>query len=115
MNVSDEERVYELHAGMCSILANPKRLKILNTLRDEEMSAGELGAKLGISKSNLSQHLALLREKQIVLTRRDGVSIYYRISNPKILKAFDIMRRILFEQIRKNEQLVKNYTEGEKR
>lgn len=105
----DEKKVYELHASVCQILANPKRLQILNTLRDKEVPAGELGSNLDISKSNLSQHLALLREKGIVDTRRDGVSIYYRISNPKILKAFDIMRQILFEQIIESERLVKSY------
>ena len=111
----DEKKVYELHASICQILANPKRLQILNTLRNKEMAAGELGSKLGISKSNLSQHLALLREKGIVATRRDGVTIFYRISNPKILKAFDIMRQILFEQIKESVRLVNVYAVGGKR
>ncbi|HJM83271.1 MAG TPA: metalloregulator ArsR/SmtB family transcription factor [Nitrospinota bacterium] len=105
----DEKKVYELHASICQILANPKRLQIINTLRDKELSAGDLGSRLNISKSNLSQHLALLRDRGIVTNRRDGVTIYYRISNPKILKAFDIMRQILFEQVRESERLVKKY------
>lgn len=112
---TDEKKVYELHAGICRILSNPKRLQILNTLRDKEMSAGELGSRLRISKSNLSQHLALFREKQIVATRRDGVTIYYRILNPKILKAFDIMRQILFEQIKESDRLMKSYAAGGKK
>lgn len=107
-----ERKVYELHASICQTLANPKRLQILDTLRDKEMSAGELGSELGIPKSNLSQHLSLLREKGIVATRRDGVSIFYRLSNPKVLEAFDIMRQILFEQIRESGRLVKNYVIG---
>ncbi len=105
----DEKKVYELHASICQILANPKRLQFINTLRDNELSAGDLGSRLNISKSNLSQHLALLRDRGIVTNRRDGVTIYYRISNPKILKAFDIMRQILFEQVRESERLVKKY------
>ena len=97
-----DERVYELHADICQILANPKRLKIINTLRDKELSVNELAKRVGVTKANLSQHLSILRQRRIVLTRREGVTIHYRIANPKVLKAFDIMRQVLFEQLAEN-------------
>ena len=105
-----DERVYELHADICQILANPKRLKIINTLRDKELSVNELAKRVGVTKANLSQHLSILRQRRIVLTRREGVTIHYRIANPKVLKAFDIMRQVLFEQLAENRKIYKVYT-----
>jgi len=52
-----------------------------------------------IRKANLSQHLAVMRAKRIVETRRDGLKIYYKIANPKVVKACDIMREVLMEQL----------------
>jgi ArsR family transcriptional regulator len=104
-----DDRVYQLHAGVCQILANPTRLKILNALRDQEVGVAELARRLGTSRPNLSQHLAILRQRGVVLTRREGVSVSYRLANPKILKAFDIMREVLFEQLLEGRQLVKQF------
>ena len=102
-----EKEIYELHASICQTLSNPKRLEILNTLREKEMPVKKLIEVTGLSKANLSQHLALLRQKKIVLARRDGVNIYYRISNPKVIKACDLMREVLYEQLSKDEKLIK--------
>jgi ArsR family transcriptional regulator len=102
-----DDRIYELHASVCQILANPTRLKILNALRDREMAVAELARRVGTSMPNLSQHLAILKARRVVLTRRQGVTIFYRIANPKILRAFDIMREVLFEQISEGRRLMK--------
>ncbi|OGC22217.1 transcriptional regulator [candidate division WOR-1 bacterium RIFOXYB2_FULL_42_35] len=100
------KQVYELHAEVCKVLANPKRIEIINTLRNMEMSVGELLAKLKIRKANLSQHLAVMRTKGIVKTRREGTSVYYRISNPKVIRACDIMREVLLEQLTESKKLI---------
>jgi len=102
-----EKETYELHAGICQTLSNPKRLEILNTLREKEMPVSKLKELTGLSKANLSQHLALLRQKKILIARRVGINIYYRISNPKVVKACDLMREVLYEQMTENEKLVK--------
>lgn len=104
-----EEQVYRLHAGVCQTLANPKRLKILNVLREKEMSAGELLDLLEVPKANLSQHMAILRQKGIVSARRQGNTVYYRLARPKILKAFDLMRELLFEVLEDQQRLLKEY------
>ena len=57
------ERIYELHADVCKIFSSPKRLEILNALKDKERSAGELIEKIGLSKANLSQHMSILKTK----------------------------------------------------
>ncbi len=94
-----DKKIYELHAEVCKTMSNPKRLEIINLLRDSEMSVDELTSRMKIRKANLSQHLALMRNKKIVLTRRDGLSVYYRIANPKVVQACDIMREVLLEQL----------------
>jgi ArsR family transcriptional regulator len=101
-----DDQVYALHASVCQTLANPTRLKILNALRDQEIPVTELARRTGTSMPNLSQHLAILRQRRVVLTRREGVTIYYRIANAKILQAFDIMRDVLFEQLSEGRRLV---------
>lgn len=100
-----DNQIYEAHASVCQILSNPTRLKILNMLRGREVAVAELARRLGTSKPNLSQHLAILRARRVVITRREGLTVYYRIANPKILKAFDIMREVLFEQLSEGRRL----------
>lgn len=84
---------YRQNAETYKILANPKRLEILNLLREQEMSVEELIQVLGISKANMSQHLALLRNARLVIVRRKGLNAYYNIADPRIVEAC----RILFE------------------
>ena len=110
-----DDRLYELHASICQILANPTRLKILNALRDRETAVAELARRVGTSMPNLSQHLAILKARRVVLTRREGVTIYYRIANPKILRAFDIMREVLFEQLFEGRRLMRAVAAGARR
>lgn len=92
------EKIYELHADLCKIFSNAKRLEIIDSLKDGEMSAGNLIEKIGLSKANLSQHMGVLRSKGVILTRRDGVNVYYRIANPKIIQACHLIREVLLEQ-----------------
>jgi len=101
-----DKRIYELHADVCKVLSNARRLEILDALRDNEMTVGELTEQVGALKANISQHLTVMRQKGILVTRRDGVNIYYRIANPKVIQAFDLMREVLFEQLQENERLM---------
>ena len=94
-----DRQLYELHAAICQTLANPKRLEIIDRLRDGEIPVSELAEAMGISQANLSQHLAVMRQKGIVTTRREGLSVYYRLSNPKIIRACDLMRQVLLEHL----------------
>lgn len=73
-------------AGLLRLLGNEKRLMVLCQLSDGEMSVGQLQGLVGLSQSALSQHLALLRDKGVVATRREGQTIFYRISDPAALR-----------------------------
>jgi ArsR family transcriptional regulator len=108
-----DDQIFELHADVCRTLSNPKRLKILNTLRGGEMPVGQILTKMGrIGKANLSQHLAVMRQKGVVATRREGNLIYYRISSSKIIQACDLMREVLFEQLAGKGALLLRYTKS---
>ncbi|OHA21831.1 MAG: hypothetical protein A2849_02780 [Candidatus Taylorbacteria bacterium RIFCSPHIGHO2_01_FULL_51_15] len=74
------------NARTYKLLANEKRLEILNNIKYEEKRVEELVKILGVSKANVSQHLALLRHAGIVETRREGLNIYYKIVDPDIIK-----------------------------
>ena len=100
-----EQKLYELHARMCRVFTSPKRLEILNLLKDKELSVGELANLAKIRQANLSQHLNILREKGIVKTKREGTTIYYSLANSKIIKAFDIIREMLLERLAQTEKL----------
>ncbi|MFQ5925392.1 MAG: ArsR/SmtB family transcription factor [Dehalococcoidia bacterium] len=105
-----EDQIYSYHAEMCKVFSHPKRLELINTLRDQEMSVGELGERLGLTPANLSQHLAMMRERRILVSRKEGNVVYYRIANPKLLQAFDMLRAILFEQITQDAALIEGKT-----
>ena len=104
-----ETRLFEMHAALCQTLANPVRLRILNALTDSEKSVNKLVELIGAPQANISQHLAVLRDRNVVAARRDGVSIYYSIANPKIIKACNLIREVLFEQMTATGQLAKKY------
>ncbi len=103
-----DKRLYALHADICSVFTSSKRLEILDLPRQGEMSVGEIAKRTDLPQSNLSQHLSMLREKGIVKTRREGVTIFYSIANMKIMAAFDIVTQVLCEKLGEAEQLAKD-------
>lgn len=92
-------QLQQLHARVCKAIADPKRLLIINELRDRELSVGDLCEALGVSQSNVSQHLAVLRERGIVSTRRAGTSVFYSLRSQKIVQAVDLLREFMAEDL----------------
>ena len=92
--------IYKIHAEMCKVFSNPTRLEILDLLRDKELSVTELIKKTKLSQANISQHLSIMKSKGIVTSDRKGKNIYYKLTNLKIIKAFDIIREVLSERLR---------------
>ena len=101
-----EDQLYSYHAEMCKVFSHPKRLELIDILRDKEMSVGELSERLGLVLGNLSQHLAMMRGRHILTSRKEGNVVYYRIANLRFLEAFNLLREILFEQIRRDAALI---------
>jgi ArsR family transcriptional regulator len=88
-----------MHSDLCKTLANDKRQMILAALRDGELSVSELAEATGIAQANLSQHLATMRAHGVVLTRRDGTKVFYRIANQKLIQAFDLITEVMRESM----------------
>ncbi|MFA5801054.1 MAG: metalloregulator ArsR/SmtB family transcription factor [Thermoleophilia bacterium] len=99
-------KLYEMHAEICKVLTNPKRIEILNLLRDGERSVGDLALLAELPQTSVSQHLSFLRQKGMVVSRRDGSSIYYTVANEKIFSAMDIMKELLLERLQADQELV---------
>lgn len=102
--------LHELHARVCKAIADPKRLLIINELRDCEMSVGDLCEALGITQSNASQHLAILRERGVVTTRRDGTTVFYALRGKKVLQAVDLLREFLAQDLADHGRLSQEMT-----
>ena len=98
--------IYVMHANICKVFSSPTRIMIMDELQKGERTVSQLEEAIEIRQATLSQHLSVLREKGIVMTRREGHSVHYRISNPKILEACRLMREVLLEQIEGNSRLL---------
>jgi len=97
--------LYALKAELCKTFADAKRLIIIDELRAGEMTVGDLARILELPQAVVSRNLAILRDKGVVQFRREGTSVYYSLSDPKIGEACEMVHEILMEQMEKNRQL----------
>jgi ArsR family transcriptional regulator len=100
MLTQQTEQIFEAHAELCRAIANPKRLMIIDLLSRSEMTVGGLARTIDASSSTVSQHLRLLRDREIVEVRRDGKEAYYRLANPDMVEACRIIRGFLLERMK---------------
>ena len=101
------QAVYEHHAEMCKVFSNATRLRILNALRETEMPVAAIAEKLGVAPGTVSPHLLMMKQRQVLLSRKAGNQVFYRLANPKMLQAFDLIREILYEQMARQGLLAK--------
>ncbi len=95
------DELYALHARFCQALGDPKRLLIISALREGELAVGQLARIVGAKQANVSQHLALMRHLGIVTTRRAENNVFYRLSDPRIVEAIDLLRAVQADQQRR--------------
>lgn len=105
MSIDNMSQLFKLQADICKTLADPNRLMLLHELLEGEMSVGNLVSRLGLPQSNVSRHLAILRERGIVTTRREKTTIYYRLADPKIAEACNLVREVLENRLALNQAL----------
>lgn len=96
------QELYRMQADIAKALAHPVRLRILDLIGDREVPYGVLLDDAGVSKANLSQHLAVLRRAGVVSVRRDGVYVHYRLRFPEIKGLCSAMRDILARHLDEN-------------
>ena len=92
-----DESFYEIKAKVISVLANPKRLQIIELLGKSERTVSELSADLAIAQATTSQHLAVMRKSGVVETRKEGNFVYYRLADQKIAEACAVMSRAILD------------------
>jgi ArsR family transcriptional regulator len=93
-------------ASVFQALGHPTRIAIIELLRDGELSAGTLQERLGIEQANVSQHLAILRNRQIVSNRKVGNQVLYSVRNPVLIEVLDIMRRYFHNNLKEAVQML---------
>lgn len=92
------KQVFKLHTDFLKSLAHPKRLEIIHLLRDQSLSVTDIQNMLDLPQANLSQHLQVLREHDVVKSHKKGKQIFYQITDPKIIIACDLLREVLVKQ-----------------
>lgn len=90
---------YQFHAEVCKSIVHPKRLEILDHLRDQERSVNELAQLMEVPAANVSQHLAILRNSGVVQKRVEGTTAYYSLIDQRVVEALDLMSRVMEEQL----------------
>jgi len=93
-------------ASVFQALAHPTRIAIVEILREGELSSGAMQAKLGVEQANLSQHLTILRSRQIVVNRKGGNQVFYSLANPVLGEVLDIMGRYCQTNLNKAIQMM---------
>ncbi|MFI5449973.1 MAG: ArsR/SmtB family transcription factor [Candidatus Bathyarchaeia archaeon] len=99
--------IYTLQADLCKALSHPTRLQILDLLSERERTVEELTKILGTGQSNLSQHLAALRQRRLVAARRQGVNVYYTLSTPKIAEACNLTKKLLLDLLERERRVAR--------
>jgi len=96
-------QIFDLHAELLKALAHPRRLEIIQLLRDQQLCVSDIYEMLDLPQANISQHLMVLRDVGVVKTKKEGKQVFYQLANTKILQANDIFREVLIDQHQGNE------------
>jgi ArsR family transcriptional regulator len=106
------EEITELHAGICSALADPRRILILYALNDKPINVSDIADALGISQPTASRHLNLLRERGLVTAKREGQSVVNTLADQRIIQALDLLREVLASNLQSQAVLAESVTES---
>jgi len=104
-----EERVLELKAEILKALAQPTRLKILELLRNGERCICEIVPAINGEQSNISRHISLMQKSNLVTTRKDGVKVMVKVSDPRVFEILDSIALLLKKQIIETGKLVQQF------
>ena len=110
-----EEQIVSMKSDFFKALAHPTRVRILERLakakNGEEVCVCELIEDLGVEQSNLSQHLSIMRKQQIITSTKVGLKVMYRIKYPELLTILEKVQKILAQQLREGEALMRHLAE----
>ena len=101
------QELRQFKADIFQALGHPTRIAIVEQLRKGETTAGRLIEQLGLEQANASQHLAVLRTKQIVASRKEGNQVFYSLRDPALIEVLDILRRYFQSQLSQTASMLK--------
>ena len=93
-------------ASIFQALSHPTRIAIVEILRNGELSAGAIQERLAVEQANLSQHLTILRNRQIVVNRKEGNQVFYSLRDPSLVQVLDLMKRYCQQHLSEAVQLL---------
>ena len=103
--------LFELQAELCQMMANPNRIAIVERLGGGDQGVGSIAEALGTSISAVSQHLRTMKDKGVVVNRKEGQTVYYHLKNPKLIEGCHIMREVLLEEMESRGRMARDYDE----
>ena len=101
------QELRQFKAEIFQALAHPTRIAIVEALRGAEKSAGQLIEQLGLEQANASQHLAVLRSKQVVVSRKEGNQVFYSLRDPVLIEVLDILKRYFYSHLSQTMSMLK--------
>jgi len=107
------QEIYLLHAQVCHALGDPIRLLIFYALRDQSYIVNDLAAELHLPQPTISRHLKILRERGLVIARREGPAVWYSLADERVIAALDLLRGVLHDRILAQAQLTQVVSWGD--
>ena len=104
-----EERLFQMKADFLKALAHPSRIRILEHMREQERCVCRFSEDLELEQSNVSQHLAILKKQELVVSRKEGMNVIYKINHPEVFAILDMINVILYAQVNSTMDLIKNF------
>ena len=100
------EEINLLHNNVCQAVNDPKRIQILYALSDHPLNVTALATLLDTPQPTISRHLSILRQRALVQTERDGATVVYKLTHPRLIEVLDLMRDILRESLERQSGLL---------
>jgi DNA-binding transcriptional ArsR family regulator len=108
MNFPPMEELELLHNNICKALGDPKRIQILYALNEQPLHVSALAEALDIPQPTVSRHLAILRQRSLVLTEREGTQVVYRLADHCIIEVLDKMRQVLRDALDRQSNMLES-------
>ena len=109
-----QDALRKFKAQIFQALAHPTRIAIVEALHDGELSAGALMEQLQVEQANLSQHLSVLRAKQVVVNRKVGNQVYYAVRDPVLVQVLDLLRQYFYAHLNETVAILGEMDDKEK-
>jgi DNA-binding transcriptional ArsR family regulator len=107
-----QQEVTQLHADICSALAEPSRILILYALNEKDTTVNDLAAALGMPQPTISRHLKVLRDRNLVQAMRRGMNVEYHLLDQRLIEALDLLRGVMHDRITQRANLVEEFIES---